>query len=294
MVKTVDIGGKRLISLVPDEWVQWVTQSSQVNASELLDSEFQWVSRQGDIVIKACDSEGKTFLVLTELQLYYTDELPQRMRNYVALAEEKFKLPAYPVLVNILPPSKNTMVVDHYEHEFMGIRAFQNYRVINLWEIEAELVLQTPIRPLLPFVPILKGGDTEANVRLAAQALRSDDSLKDLEQLLGFFARLVLSASIIQDILRWDMTVLRESPWYQEILQEGVEQGVEQGVQQGVQQGIQQERQMSLLKVLQLRFGSVGTETENMLKSQSLEELSELFATALTVDSLDEFQQHLS
>jgi hypothetical protein len=42
MAKTTDIGGKRLISLVPNEWVQWVTENSQVIAEELLDSEFQW------------------------------------------------------------------------------------------------------------------------------------------------------------------------------------------------------------------------------------------------------------
>ncbi len=33
--------------------------------------------------------------------------------------------------------------------------------------------------------------------------------------------------------MRWDMAVLRESPWYLEILQKGVEQGLQQGLQQG-------------------------------------------------------------
>jgi predicted transposase YdaD len=33
--------------------------------------------------------------------------------------------------------------------------------------------------------------------------------------------------------MRWDMTVLRESPWYEEILKEGLEKGEQQGLQQG-------------------------------------------------------------
>ncbi|BAZ20702.1 hypothetical protein NIES4073_15790 [Kalymmatonema gypsitolerans NIES-4073] len=34
MVKPVDIGGKRLISLAPDAWVKWVTHSPDVLARE--------------------------------------------------------------------------------------------------------------------------------------------------------------------------------------------------------------------------------------------------------------------
>jgi hypothetical protein len=37
MAKKADIGSKRLISLAPDAWSQWVTQSADVSAIELLD-----------------------------------------------------------------------------------------------------------------------------------------------------------------------------------------------------------------------------------------------------------------
>lgn len=38
MAKAADIGGKRLISLAPDGWVKWVTQSPDVLAREILAS----------------------------------------------------------------------------------------------------------------------------------------------------------------------------------------------------------------------------------------------------------------
>ncbi|WP_027404476.1 DUF4351 domain-containing protein [Aphanizomenon flos-aquae] len=47
----------------------------------------------------------------------------------------------------------------------------------------------------------------------------------DLEPLLSFFASFVLEIPIVQQIMRWDMTVLRESPWYNEILKQGLQQG---------------------------------------------------------------------
>ncbi|NEO74830.1 MAG: DUF4351 domain-containing protein [Moorea sp. SIO4G3] len=85
--------------------------------------------------------------------------------------------------------------------------------------------------------------------------------------------------------MRWDMTVLRESPWYQEILQEGLAQGIEQG--------IQQERRGSLERILKLRFSEIPSEISVRIQSLTLEQLEELMATALTVNSLDEFSQNL-
>ncbi|WP_293035967.1 DUF4351 domain-containing protein [Moorena sp. SIO1F2] len=85
------------------------------------------------------------------------------------------------------------------------------------------------------------------------------------------------------------MTVLRESPWYQEILQEGVAQGIEQGIEQG----IQQERRGSLERILKLRFSEIPSEISVSIQSLTLEQLEELMATALTVNSLDEFSQNL-
>ncbi|NEO49014.1 MAG: Rpn family recombination-promoting nuclease/putative transposase, partial [Moorea sp. SIO4A3] len=180
MAKPVDIGSKRLISLAPNAWVQWVTGNSQVRASQLLDAEFQWISRESDVIVKAKSPEHSEFLILNELQLRYDQNMPQRMRNYVALAEEKYNLSAYPVLINILPPPATVTIVDCYDREFMGLKARQDYRVINLWEVEAELVLEQPLPPLFPFVPILFGGGSESKLRSAVQALRADQTLNQL------------------------------------------------------------------------------------------------------------------
>ncbi|EGJ31100.1 MULTISPECIES: hypothetical protein [Moorena] len=184
MAKRADIGSKRLISLAPNAWVQWVTGNPQVRASQLLDAEFQWISRESDVIVKASSPEHSEFLILNELQLRYDQNMPQRMRNYVALAEEKYNLSANPVLINILPPPGTVTIENCYDKEFMGLKARQDYRVINLWEVEAELVLEQPLPPLFPFVPILKGGGSESKLRSAVQALRADQTLNQLEPLL--------------------------------------------------------------------------------------------------------------
>lgn len=285
-----DTGSKRLIGLAPDAWVQWVTQSSEVVAKEILGSEFQWISRETDVLVKAYSATHGDFLVLNELQLRYTAHMPLRMRAYAALAQERYQLPTYPVLINILPPPATLTVVSSYEQEFLGLRAIQDYRVINLWEVDAELVFQQPLPSLLPFVPVLQGGGSASVVQRALQVLRADAQLSQLEPLLAFFASFVLDTPIVQQIMRWDMAVLRESPWYQQILKEGEEQGIQQGVQQGVQQGARRQ----LIRALKGRFGEIPTNVEVRLERQSTEQLENLMDSALAVSSIDEFIKILS
>ncbi|MEH2090832.1 Rpn family recombination-promoting nuclease/putative transposase [Nostoc sp.] len=282
MAKVADIGSKRLINLAPDAWVKWVTQRPEVVAKEILGSEFHWISRETDVLVKAYSATHGDFLVLNELQLRYTAQMPLRMRAYAALAQERYRLPTYPVLINILPPPPTLTIVNSYEQEFLGLRAIQDYRVINLWEIDAEIVFQEPLPSLLPFVPILRGGGEVSVVQRALQALRADEQLNQLESLLAFFASFVLDTPLVQQIMRWDMAVLRESPWYQEIEQRGIQLGLQQGVQR------------QLIRVLRRRFGEIPHEVEARLESESVEKLENLMDSAIAVSSLDEFMVILS
>ncbi|KAB8331582.1 DUF4351 domain-containing protein [Scytonema tolypothrichoides VB-61278] len=281
MAKAADTGGKRLISLAPDAWVKWVTQRPEVVAKEILGSEFQWISRETDVLVKAYSATHGDFLVLNELQLRYTAHMPLRMRAYAALAQERYRLPTYPVLINILPPPSTLTVVSGYEQEFLGLRAIQDYRVINLWEVDAEIVFQQPLPSLLPFVPILRGGGEASVVQRALQVLRADAQLNQLESLLAFFASFVLETPLVQQIMRWDMAVLRESPWYQEILTEGEERGLQQGLQMGVRR--------QLIRVLQRRFGEIPQQVKARLEGESVEQLESLMDSAISVSSLEEF-----
>jgi len=230
------------------------------------------------VLVRAHSPQDGEFLVLNELQLRYNPQMPRRMRAYAALAEERYKLPTYPVLINILPPSPTVVIATCYESEFRGLQARQDYHVINLWEVEAELVFQQPLLSLIPFVPVLRGGGEESVVRRALQVLRTDEQLGELEPLLAFFASFVLESPLVQQIMRWDMAVLRESPWYQEILQEGQQRGMRRGLLSGITLG------------LELKFGSAGLqllpEIREIENVERLEAIAEAIKTASTLEEL--------
>jgi predicted transposase YdaD len=290
VAKKADIGGKRLIGLAPTAWVQWVTQQPDVMAEEILGSEFQWISRENDVLVKVNSPVHGQFLVLNELQLRYSSNLPLRMRAYAALAEEKYVLPVYPVLVNILPPLATVAIADRFESSFLGIRAYQDYRVINLWEVEAATVFEQSLDSLLPFVPVLKQGAEVATVQQALTLLRQDEQLVELESLLAFFASFVLDSEVVRQIMRWDMAVLQESPWYQQILQEGERIGE----QKGRQEGRQEEGRSLILKQLTRRVGALPSDLTTQVESLTLEQIEALGEALLDFSTLVDLETWLA
>ncbi|MDZ8094958.1 MAG: Rpn family recombination-promoting nuclease/putative transposase [Nostoc sp. DedQUE05] len=293
MNKTVDISTKKLISLAPNNWAKWVTGIPDIVTGEILNTEFQWISRQSDVVIQAESPQYGKFLILNELQLRHTSEMPRRMRAYAALAEEKYKLQTYPVLINILKIS-NSEIPTSFASNFIGLRAIQDYRVINLWEVDVNIAFETPLPSLLPFVPILKGGENESTIREALRMLRADEQLNQLETVLAFFATFVLESTLVQEIMRWDMTVLRESPWYQEILREGQARGEAEGEARGEARGEVRGIISSIETSLEAKFGSDGLELMSQISQISdLEQLKEILRRIVVANTIQELQNVL-
>ncbi len=284
MAKTADIGSKRLISLAPDTWVRWLTGDPTAEALDFPSGEFQWVSRATDVLLKARSPRHGTFLIANEIQFRPDARMPWRIRAYAALAEEHYGLNVYPVVVNILPPRSHEVIIpESYHSEFMGLMAHQDYKTFNLWELDAALVLEQDWTTLLPFVPILKGGDNRATVGKALALLRADEQLADMETFLAFFATFVMTSEEVRSLMRWDMVMLRESPWYNEILNEGREEGREVGLYEGRRE----ERAEMLQLILSRRFDGVPPELAFRLRSLGAESLLQLVDVALTAPSLD-------
>lgn len=256
MAKAADIGSKRLISLAPAAWVRWLLGEDTVPEVEIIGSEFHWVSRTDDLLLKVHAEGHGVFLIANEIQLRPHRRMPQRMRVYAALAGEQYDLPVLPVVVNVLPGSEP--IAEHFHEEFLDLVAHQDFRVIKLWEVDVALVFEQHLDTLLPFVPVLRGGQKLPIIEQAVQLLRADERLQELEPLLALFATFVLTPSTVEKLMRWDMAVLRESPWFTEILQEGLAKGLEQGLEQGREEGREEGLLTAIELALQIKFGAEG------------------------------------
>lgn len=118
--------------------------------------------------------------------------------------------------------------------------------------------------------------------------MRADEQLSELEPLLAFFASFVLSSRLVQQIMRWDMAVLLESPWYQEILNKGLEQGLQQGRQEGLREGLLAAIELGL----ELKFGASGLELiPEISQIQDVDVLRGIQEGLRTINSLDELRE---
>ena len=99
----------------------------------------------------------------------------------------------------------------------------------------------------------------------------------------------MLDIPLVQQIMRWDMTVLRESPWYQEILKEGLERGEKQGLQQGLQRG----ETNLILRLLTRRFGEIQLPIKQQIQSLSISQLELLGESLLDFTELQDLMNWL-
>jgi predicted transposase YdaD len=135
-------------------------------------------------------------------------------------------------------------------------------------------------------------------VQRALQILRADEQLSQLEIVMAFFATFVLDSALVQQIMRWDMAVLRESPWYQQILREGEQRGEERGRQEGRQEGRREGWQEGILSgielALEIKFGAEGLQLMPEISQISdLDRLKAIQQGIKSVKTLDELRQFI-
>jgi len=196
----------------------------------------------------------------------------------------------------LLPPGAGVTLPGFYHSEFMGLTAHQDFRVVPVWEMEARQVVEEGIVALVPFVPLMKGADA-GTIRDGVRLLREREVGEEAEVALALFASFVMDPERVQQIVRWDMAVLRESPWYNQILEEGLQQGLEQGLEQGLQQGVLNGRRQDIVHLLRVRFDPTGPRlaviAEQLAAIEDTERLQDLLVEAMRTASLEAFLEHL-
>lgn len=259
-----DITSKRLIAINPDEWVRWASGLTDVAGCELVSGEFQFVRRFTDTLVLVRHSSVGEFLALFEIQTFYTPAMPNRMRTYAALASEVYRMPVFPVLINIKPYGKP--IPTRFESEFLGLTARQDYRVINLWEIEAEEILRKDLWGLMPLLPTMRGANEQliekAKARIVLDTEMQLTKIADeLEFALALFTEAFFGKETALKIFGGKMLeIIAQTSMYQEILSRGREEEIRK----------------LLPRLLTKRFGTLGAETEESVGELSVEQAENL------------------
>ena len=253
-----DISGKKVIDMYGKAWAEWLLQQEKIEVEAQLSGEFQFIARASDSLLQI-KGEDKTFLALTELQFKYDKKMPARLRTYAALAHHKYDLDVYITVIFFLPPPEDIdHVPDKFHREYRGQVAHQDFKTVCLWEMDAKQVLAFDMPALLPFVPLMQGGNRVEVVRQCAERIRQESNSEELEAILAIFASYVMDEELIKQLLRWEMQIVQESPLIKELVEQKREVWIAQGVEKGLKQGEYKAALEMYDKALQIRLEHLG------------------------------------
>jgi predicted transposase YdaD len=130
---------------------------------------------------------------------------------------------------------------------------------------------------------------TAGQRRLVVQVrnlLLADENLAKLEPLLAFLSTFTLESEMVQRIMRWDMAVIRESPWAKEFYQEGIQEGLKEGRQRAAAEMV--------LHALNQRLGTVPPPIADAISNLTSEQNSRLFDIVLETESWTDIERFLA
>lgn len=173
-------------------------------------------------------------IVHTEAQTRYNRMMPDRMAGYGALEWMQYRLPVtcYLLLLTDRGLPENPPTVGRIDAGDVQITV--RYKIIRFAQIPAAQVLALKRKNLLPFVPLMQGGEAElkAGARMLGQIEDEKDQLKLGLDFLVLGGLRYNPEDLLDLIGRESMIplrILKESPTYEFLINEGKDRWKEEG-----------------------------------------------------------------
>lgn len=186
----------------------------------------------------------ETFIAHIEAQTIYDPIIPQRMAEYGARLWMKHRLPLRSFVLLLTSRGLPERVIARGEIIAGDLKIKTRYRLVKLWQVSARVALATGRDNLIPFVPLMRGG--EAEMEQGAQRLGSVEDYRQQRDLSLHFIVLGGLRYNRDDILELvgrrgmiPLDQLKESSMYKYIVEEGVKEGIEKGIKKGIEKGIE-------------------------------------------------------
>jgi predicted transposase YdaD len=227
------------------------------------------------------EGAGEPHIAHVEGETRYRFDLLDRVAGYQTRLWLDHQLPVYTYVIILSPagmppraPSRKVIKVGH-------LTVTARCEIIRLWKVSAKKALALGDENLLPLIPLMDGGSEE--LRKSAQALRSIPNQVRQRELSLHFVMLgslryrkpdIINLLLGGTTMIYSRQVLRETPFYQEILEEGREEGRTEARRALIEMAI---------RFAERRFGSNTAPVEEINMIQNLEALKQL---CLEVDQL--------
>lgn len=181
-----DSFSKLLIGARPWQYARWLARDAEFVAA--LDIELKAQHLFADALLKVLLDE-QLALLHVELKSYDDPDMGKRMLEYSVLAEHQYELPVCSFVILL---RKQSVARTPYVRRFLdGLIVHQfHFRIIKLWQVSAQSILDLEWDGLLPLLPLTKGGKRPEIVQVMIDQLvkSGDRNLLALSEMFGGLA----------------------------------------------------------------------------------------------------------
>lgn len=231
MARHYDAATRDLIELDPSSFLKYLGFQVQGPVS-VKNCDLSTVVAETDSIVLV--EENPPWLVHVEFQSTSESDLDLRIDRYNLMVEYRERLPVISVVMLMRPEADSSRLTGsriRIAPDQTTYREFR-YHVIRVWEQSVEAILNGPL-PLLPLAVLAKV--PEGQVAPVIERIEERFSVEPDETLVAqlradamILMGLRFSSSLI-NASPWRTEKMRESSYYQAILQEGREEGREEG-----------------------------------------------------------------
>ncbi len=295
---------KKLIRIQPEAFVQWLSPKAHFL------QELPHTLEQEDLHVDGLlqvEIVGQPMLLHIELQTYPDTQMAERILRYNVLAHMKYDLPVLSYVIYLLESKTlpSSLLIWRFPDEQEQLRF--SFDSIHLAQFSVEDLLIMDLSGLLPLLPLTSNGANSEQIERMfntienAQDLAASDK-KEL-QLIGYTLASLIYRKKSPEEQDWlirrfnDMhEILRDTPIYQAILQEGRQLGVQEGRQMGVQEGRQNELRKMIVAFAEVRSAQLRPLAEQQVQliqsTRTLEDLTLKVGLAQNAQEVEEFLLH--
>ncbi|MCY3721816.1 MAG: hypothetical protein OXG97_06310 [Candidatus Poribacteria bacterium] len=277
---------KHLLEYFASEYARVARDIENVEVLSTLNTEHPSVKMLHNDVSLKIKLDDETAILHIEVQ---TDDsrikpMPLRILAYASQLMLEHELNVYSVVMYLRPPAgqNDPGHLQYARGPDFGMHFM--YKVVRLYALEGESVLDAALTGLLPFTPLMLSpsgmseGAWAAKCVDAARAAPVDETTRAT---LFFAMRVFSNFGNLEELFDTLITedIMQASPFYQELQQRFLQQGVEQGTRDNI------------LAVLTARFPHVDMETlkPTLEAISDLEELNRLLRTASLIENFEAF-----
>lgn len=207
--------------------------------------------KRSDYPLLVTDSEGRTWLVILEIQTFWNRHVPLNLLDYRIRHLLDHDMEAVSCVILLRPSPSAT---DQYNDREVTFK----YRLVKIFEMDARETVDNGPLCLMPFVPLMKNGKAAIE---EADSLICESELPKLKKA-DMLTSMAILSGLVSDELPANLIsrrkdIMMESAAYDIIKQEGIQLGINQGRREGLMSG--------LMAMLEMKFGLEGKTLESRI-----------------------------